>query len=262
MNIRIDDLRYTYRRAHIEDRTVLDIAQWAVEAGTHVLLRGISGSGKTTLLNILAGLLPPTRGSVRINEQEIYRLTEAMRDRLRTQAIGYVFQTHLLVPTLSAAENVEMPLILAEMTRGVERRRRVMELLERVGLADFARHRPVQLSAGQRVRVAVARALVNQPQLLLADEPTAALDSANAKAIMELLHERARADSATLIVASHDPNLAAHFDRIYDLQMGTLQMGHLLDDPATHTSQSSSDIADGESIQLTGSSKEHTWSIA
>jgi putative ABC transport system ATP-binding protein len=110
--------------------------------------------------------------------------------------------------------------------------------------------------------VAVARALVNRPQLLLADEPTAALDSANAKAIMELLHERARADSATLIVASHDPNLAAHFDRIYDLQMGTLQMGHLLDDPATHTSQSSSDIADGESIQLTGSSKEHTWSIA
>lgn len=222
MKISIDNLRYTYRRPQIEDRTVLDVEQWTVDSGAHVLLRGISGSGKTTLLNVLAGLLPPTQGKVQVGEQAIYDLPEVQRDRFRAETIGYVFQMHLLVATLSALENVEMPLVFGGANSSAQRRSLVLETLDQVGLADFARHRPAQMSTGQRLRVAVARALVSRPQVLLADEPTAALDTASAVTIMDLLQERCRADNATLIIASHDPSLTSRFDRVCDLRSGRL----------------------------------------
>lgn len=225
MDIRIEALCQTYRGPAIAPRTVLTIPHWSVVAGTQLLLRGISGSGKTTLLNTLAGLLPPTAGAVWLGDQQIYTLPEAQRDRLRAQRIGYVYQAHLLVPTLNALENVEMPLVFAGVQSGKQRRRQALALLAQVGLADFARHRPVQLSTGQRLRVSIARALVNHPALLLADEPTAALDSHAGETVMDLMQQICREQQATLIVASHDPALDARFNQVVTLHEGRIVDG-------------------------------------
>ena len=226
MKIHVEGLRHIYKGAYIDERTVLDLQTLTVESGAHLLLRGISGSGKTTLLNILAGLLPPTHGEVWLGNQLLYELPEAQRDCLRAQTIGYIFQSHLLVATLTAWENVEMPLVFAGQHSGTERRRQARAILEEVGLGQFLRHRPVQLSMGQRLRVAIARALVSTPRLLLADEPTAALDEANANNVMELIQQRCRQAGTTLVVASHDPALAGRFDRVCDLHMGRLVEQH------------------------------------
>lgn len=228
MKINLRQLRYTYTSPNLQARTVLAIDEWDVDAGAHVLLRGISGSGKTTLLNVLAGLLPPPEGAVQLDNQDIYALPEAQRDRFRAQNIGYIFQIHLLVPTLTALENVEMPMVFAGASNGKERRQQAEEMLAMVGLAEYMRHRPVQMSVGQRLRVAVARALVNQPRLLLADEPTAALDQANAATVMDLVQQVCNEQGATLVVAGHDPLLGARFDQVVDLHAGRIveQPGH------------------------------------
>jgi ABC-type lipoprotein export system ATPase subunit len=222
MDIRVEGLRHIYRTPNAEERTVLDIPLWEAPAGEHLLLRGISGSGKTTLLNILAGLLPPTAGAVFLDGQPLYALSESRRDRLRATTIGYIFQMHHLAPTLSALENVEMPLVFGRQLNRHTRQDRARELLATVGLADHAHYRPAQMSTGQRLRVAVARALAAQPALLLADEPTAALDEQSRDVVMTLLQESCRQRGATLIVASHDPALAHRFDRVLDLHNGGL----------------------------------------
>lgn len=223
MDILLEQLRHTYSAPGLEARTVLEIDAWQAQPGEQVLLRGISGSGKTTLLNILAGLLPPTTGVVRCGGQSLYGLQENERDHLRATTIGYIFQMHHLAPTLSAQENVEMPLVFGRKLSARERATRASELLDSVGLRDFHRHRPVQLSTGQRLRVAVARALAAQPALVLADEPTAALDEQSSQAVMDLLQESCRRTSATLVVASHDPGLTHRFDRVVDLHSGALR---------------------------------------
>lgn len=222
MDVCCEGLRHTYRTTALEERTVLDIASWQACAGEQVLLRGISGSGKTTLLNILAGLLPPTTGTVRIGGQSLYELRESQRDRLRATTIGYIFQMHHLAPTLTALENVEMPLVFGRQLDGRARRTRAGELLAAVGLNEWAHYRPAQMSTGQRLRVAVARALAAQPALVLADEPTAALDEQSRDVVMALVQESCRRRGATLIVASHDPALALRFDRVLDLRHGDL----------------------------------------
>lgn len=222
MDISVEQLRHVYRTPVSEERTVLTIGSWQASAGAHVLLRGISGSGKTTLLNILAGLLPPTAGTVRLGGQSLYALRESERDRLRATNIGYVFQMHHLAPTLSALENVEMPLVFGGQLSKSARRARAGDLLTAVGLDDWAHHRPAQMSTGQRLRVAVARALAAEPALVLADEPTAALDEQARDVIMALLQESCRRRGATLIVASHDPALAHRFDCVLDLRNGAL----------------------------------------
>jgi putative ABC transport system ATP-binding protein len=223
MDIHIERLRHTYRAPALEARTVLDIADWRVPSGSQVLLRGISGSGKTTLLNILAGLLPPSEGTVRLGDHDLYALRESRRDQLRAVSIGYVFQMHHLAPTLSALENVEMPLVFGRRLAGAARRTRAAELLAEVGLGEFAHHRPVQLSTGQRLRVAVARALAAEPAVVLADEPTAALDEQASATVMALLQDTCRRRGGTLIVASHDPGLGPRFDCAIDLHNGVLQ---------------------------------------
>jgi len=223
MDILLEQLRHTYSAPGLEARTVLEIDAWHAQPGEQVLLRGISGSGKTTLLNILAGLLPPTTGVVRCGGQSLYGLRENERDHLRATTIGYIFQMHHLAPTLSAQENVEMPLVFGRKLSARERATRASELLDSVGLRDFHRHRPVQLSTGQRLRVAVARALAAQPALVLADEPTAALDEQSSQSVMDLLQESCRRTSATLVVASHDPGLTHRFDRVVDLHSGALR---------------------------------------
>lgn len=224
MSVRIEQLTHTYQSAGLKPRTVLQaIESWHIEPGQHVLLQGVSGSGKTTLLNILTGLLPPTQGQVWFGEQAIYTLAEAVRDRFRSFKVGYIFQAHHLLPTLSALENVVMPMVFAENGTRPAQKQQAMLLLTELGLADFAHHRPVQLSSGQRLRVAIARALANQPALLLADEPTAALDEAAAREAIALLQESCRRQQAILIVASHDVSLAPQFDRVFDLRAGQLR---------------------------------------
>ena len=221
--LRISNLTHTYAQPGLDKRTVLTIDSWGLNAGTQLLLRGISGSGKTTLMNILAGLMQPTTGEVHIGEQSLYALSEAARDRFRAQQIGYIFQTHLLAPHLTALENVEMALAFGQRLDAKTRRQRASELLAKVGLADHLKNRPAQLSTGQRLRVAVARALVVEPTILLADEPTASLDADSGKMVMDLLQAYCETQKATLIVASHDPALGSRFTQAVDLGSGVLQ---------------------------------------
>jgi len=222
MSLIVEHLKQIYTSPGLAERPVLDIPNWRVEAGEQVLLRGVSGSGKTTLMNILAGLLRPTQGEVIVDGYRLFAHSEAKRDRFRAGRIGYVFQMHHLIANLSAQENVEMPLIFAGNGDFVQRRRLARAMLTRLGLAEFADHRPGQLSTGQRLRVTVARSLITHPHLLLADEPTAALDSFARDGVMELLQEICREEKAILIVASHDPVLNRRFDRIVDLEGGKL----------------------------------------
>jgi putative ABC transport system ATP-binding protein len=192
-----------------------------IQRGEVVAVRGRSGSGKTTLLNLLGGLDRPTAGSVTVDGDEISALSESQLVGLRRTTVAYVFQSFGLLPILSAAENVEVPLRLVR-TDGRQREARVMELLELVGLADRARHRPHELSGGEQQRVAIARALANRPKLLLADEPTGQLDSETGHAIMLLLREVVRTESVTAVIATHDPLMLDVADRVMELRDGLL----------------------------------------
>jgi putative ABC transport system ATP-binding protein len=225
MRVDVEALQHTFAAPGLEDRHVLHIDRWTAESGSHWLLHGISGSGKTTLLNVISGLLPPTSGHVRLDERDLYAENEATRDRRRAGDIGYVYQVQLLVPILTALENVEMPLVYGNGLSPSERSDQAKEMLGRVGLSGFQRHRPGQLSMGQRLRVAVARALAVEPRLILADEPTASLDPEAAKAIIDLLLGYSSERGATLLVASHDPDLDRHFSHRLTLVDGRLQEG-------------------------------------
>ena len=192
-----------------------------VRRGEFVALRGRSGAGKTTLLNLLGGLDRPTGGTVEVDGREISHLGEDKLVEFRRRTVGFVFQAYGLIPILSAAENVELPLrLIAAEPR--ERDRRVRLLLDLVGLADRARHRPHELSGGEQQRVAIARALANQPRLLLADEPTGQLDSHSARAIMSLLQAAVQHEGATAIVATHDQLLLDIADRVIEIRDGKL----------------------------------------
>jgi len=192
-----------------------------VARGELLAVRGRSGSGKTTLLNLLGGLDQPTAGTVTVDGTEISGLDEQAASAVRRTTIAFVFQTFGLIPILSAAENVEVPLRLV----GAEpkaRDARVAELLELVGLAERANHRPHELSGGEQQRVAIARALANRPRLLLADEPTGQLDSETGQRIMLLIRTVVRAEGVTAIVATHDPVMLDVADRVIELLDGVL----------------------------------------
>ncbi len=221
MTLRLRNLRHIYREPGLPPREVLNIPVWSAEPGETILLRGKSGSGKTTLLNLISGLLTPTEGAVEVAGVDMARLPEAKRDRFRARHVGYVFQLHHLLP-LTALENVEMPLaFLGENSR--ERRTKALQALESVGLSEWARNKPAQLSTGQRLRVAIARALVIAPPVLLADEPTAALDGDMGLQVVELLERVCAEQHAILIVASHDPALINRFQRVVNIEAGQLQ---------------------------------------
>lgn len=204
--------------------TALDDIDLTVEAGELVVLRGPSGSGKTTLLTLAGGLDVPSAGRVRIDGVDVSTLSETQAADLRARHIGFVFQSFGLIPVLSAAENVELPLRILR-TPADERDRRVDELLERVGLAAHREQRPFELSGGQQQRVGIARALANRPSLLLADEPTGQLDSATAAAMMELFVSVVRTEGVAALVSTHDPAVAALADRVIDLHDGRLAGG-------------------------------------
>lgn len=193
-----------------------------IEPGEFVILRGRSGSGKTTLLNILVGLDDPTEGEVILLGQRLRHLNEQARARLRREAIGMVFQNAHLFPSLTAQENVEVPLRLVHM-ESKERRQRAQAALERVGLAHRLRHRGLELSGGEQQRVALARALVHEPRLLVADEPTGNLDTTTARAMMQLLREVAHERGIGLLMATHDPEAVMLADRVLEISDGVLR---------------------------------------
>ena len=197
---------------------------FTVRSGQLVALRGRSGSGKTTLLNIVGGLDLPDSGCVRVADQDVTAMSDHERLRLRRTSVAFIFQSFGLIPILSAAENVGVPLRIAGVA-AKEREQRVRLMLDLVGLGDHAKQRPGELSGGQQQRVAIARALAGRPDVLLADEPTGQLDSETAKQIMRLLRTVVQSEGVTALVATHDPNLIDIANSVLILADGQIQAG-------------------------------------
>lgn len=218
--VRTEELTRVY---HVGARQVpaLQGVNLAVRRGQVVALRGRSGSGKTTLLNCIGGLDRPSAGQVWFEGQEVSRLPERQRVQLRRHRIGFVFQSHALLPTYSAGENVSLMLRLAGWRRN-DRQERVQEALKLVGLAKWMDHRPFELSGGQQQRVAIARAIATRPPLILADEPTGELDTATGQQILQLFRHIADSEGTTVLIATHDLAVDAFADEVYHLQDGRI----------------------------------------
>jgi len=200
--------------------TALGNVSLTVNEGEFVAIQGTSGSGKSTLLNMLGGLDHPTSGEVFFSSKPLGPLTKKEMARYRRYSVGMIFQNFNLIPTMTAEENVGLALAFAGL-RGSQRRKRALELLDRVGLSDRLTHRPSELSGGEQQRVAIARALANRPKVLLADEPTGNLDSTRAHELLALLREMVNSDSLTVLMVTHDHELATSFgDRIILMKDG------------------------------------------
>jgi putative ABC transport system ATP-binding protein len=210
----VERLRKVYVAPDGERVPVLDVASLTLAEGAQAALRGRSGSGKTTLLNLIAGVLRADEGRIVVAGFEMTALSEAERDRVRAEHLGYVFQTFNLLQGLTALENVLLPMML----RGAPDRARATGLLERVGMRERLSYRPRQLSVGQQQRVAVARALANRPKLVLADEPTGNLDEQHADEALRLLRDVCRENGAALLVVTHDARVLGQFERVLDLK--------------------------------------------
>ncbi len=211
--------RYRVGKAVVAALSEVDLA---LPRGEFVALVGPSGSGKSTLLNLIGGLDRPTSGEIHVDGLELGTASEPQLVRHRRDRVGFVFQSFNLLPAFNAVENVESPMVLAEVPRR-DRRLRAAGLLESVGLAQRMLHQPNELSGGEKQRVAIARALANRPSLLLADEPTGNLDSKTGAAILDLLCQLAKAGGVTMIIATHDPEVAARAGRIVHLRDGRVQ---------------------------------------
>ncbi|MGN6273594.1 MAG: ABC transporter ATP-binding protein [Protaetiibacter sp.] len=218
--LRAQGLTRTYGSGDTVVHALVD-ASLDLHSGELVVVRGASGSGKTTLLNLLGGLDTPTAGHVQLGEVELTAASEAQLVDVRRRRISYVFQSFALLPALSAAENVELPLRLLA-TPPAQRDARVAELLALVGLEAHANQRPAELSGGQQQRVALARALANRPDVLIADEPTGQLDSRTADAMMMLIAELVHDQKVAAIMTTHDPKMVAAADRVLEMHDGRL----------------------------------------
>jgi putative ABC transport system ATP-binding protein len=218
--VTVDGVTRTFGREHTATRALRGVSL-TVPAGQLVALRGRSGSGKTTLLNIVGGLDRPDRGRVQVAGRDVTAMSERERMALRRTSVAFIFQSFGLIPILSAAENVGVPLRITG-TPPAEREERVRLMLDIVGLGGHAKQRPGELSGGQQQRVAIARALAGRPELLLADEPTGQLDSETAKQIMRLLRVVVQSEGVTALVATHDPDLIDIADSMLILEDGQI----------------------------------------
>jgi lipoprotein-releasing system ATP-binding protein len=212
--------RFNEGQGELEVLSGLDLE---VATAQRLAIIGASGSGKTTLLQILGGLDKPNAGQIEIAGRDINALDERARGELRNRTIGFVYQFHHLLPEFSALENVAMPLLVRRVATG-QALEKARALLARVGLAERLSHRPAELSGGERQRAAVARALVTEPKLVLADEPTGNLDGRNAEQVLQLLLELNREFATSLVVVTHDPRLAARMDGVLELAAGRLRL--------------------------------------
>lgn len=228
--ISVRELTKTYSSGSSAVRA-LDRVSLDVLSGEVMMLMGPSGSGKTTLLSIMGCILRATSGSVRIRDREVTGLSEKQLPRVRLDSIGFIFQGFNLFPTLTAGENVEISLDLKGV-RGKTARLRARQLLDQVGLGDKHRSFPADLSGGQKQRVAIARALAGDPEIILADEPTAALDSASGRTVMEMLRDLARRRSRAVVIVTHDNRVLEFADRIVHIEDGKLD--ERLDTSAAH----------------------------
>jgi ABC-type lipoprotein export system ATPase subunit len=229
--IKLEDIHKTYHLGEL-DVPVLKGITMTIERGELVALMGVSGSGKTTLMNLLGCLDRPTSGQYWLDDQEVSGLSGDGRAMVRNKKIGFVFQNFNLLPRTSALEQVMMPLsYTAEELPETEWRKRAKALLERVGLGERLDHEPSQLSGGQQQRVAIARALINNPPLVLADEPTGALDSRTSEEILRLFQQLNAEENITIVLVTHDPGVAGHAKRTIHIRDGLIENG------AVHTQE-------------------------
>ncbi len=218
--IQLENATKIYTIGEVETRALNEVSM-SIEEGEFTAVVGPSGSGKTTMLQMMGCLDMPNSGAVKINGRDVTRFNANQRADLRREVIGFIFQFFALIPVLSAYENVELPLLL----NGVdpkERKERVMEMLEAVDLADRINHRPDQMSGGEQQRVAIARALATRPSMVLADEPTANLDTANGRQAMEIMQRLNEETGTAFIFATHDPRVVAYARRVIKMQDGRL----------------------------------------
>ncbi|MCG6550836.1 MAG: ABC transporter ATP-binding protein [Candidatus Magnetominusculus sp. LBB02] len=218
--VRLKDVTRSYEMGKVKVEALRGVTM-EIAAGRFSVIAGPSGSGKTTLLNIMGLIDSPTGGTVEVCGTDVLRLNDDALSDFRARKVSFVFQTFNLIPVLSAYENVEYPLLLAKMPVQ-ERKQRTMEMLEAVGIADFSRHRPNELSGGQRQRVAIARALSKRPDIVLADEPTANLDSKTGSAIIDLMLRMQRDHHATFIFCSHDRQVFEYAEELFIMKDGLL----------------------------------------
>src|SRR3989440_4439696 len=221
--VQVRGLYKSFVRGSEEIKVLADL-NLDVASGEFLALMGPSGSGKTTLLNLIAGLDRPTDGEIRVGNQLISDMSEAQLAKWRTRHVGFVFQFYHLLPVLTAYENVELPLLLLPLS-AAERRRQVTTALDLVGLSDRLKHRPGQLSGGQQQRVGIARAIVTDPTLIVADEPTGDLDARSAEEILNLMGELRKSMNKTILMVTHDPRAAQRAQRILQLDKGQLVEG-------------------------------------
>lgn len=214
MSLSIRNLKKSYTEPGGSRLTILNIEAFQVDSAEQVALIGSSGGGKTTLLNVIAGITTADSGTVMIDGTDVSSLPEASRDRFRAQKIGFVFQTFNLLPAFSALENVLLGMSFSGLGSD---RAHALDLLDRVGLSHRLHHRPTKLSVGEQQRVAVARALANRPSLLLADEPTANVDTANQDNILSLIRDACTENNVSLLMVTHAPDVASKFDRVETL---------------------------------------------
>lgn len=216
--IRMNQVSKTYRRGK-EDIPIFTDLSMTIERGEFLALMGPSGSGKTTLLNLLGGIDRISDGTVHFDGRRVDNLSAVAASRWRAAHVGFIFQFYNLIPVLTAAQNVELPLMLTNLTRA-ERARRVALVLDIVGLADRARHLPRELSGGQQQRVAISRALVSDPELILADEPTGDLDRETGDEILEILRALSEMQGKTVVMVTHDARAATYASRVLQLDKG------------------------------------------
>jgi putative ABC transport system ATP-binding protein len=218
--VKVVNATRTFKIGTVETQALRGV-NLSIENGEFTALVGPSGSGKTTLLQLIGCLDQPTSGQVFVNGKDVSRLNRNQRADMRRGTIGFIFQFFALIPTLSAYENVELPLLL-NGKNGTQRREQVLHLLEAVDLSDRAHHRPDQLSGGEQQRVAIARALASQPTLILADEPTANLDTVNGKQVMEIMTRLNQETGVTFVFATHDPRVIHYARRVVTLRDGLI----------------------------------------